>query len=370
MLSTILAASLLVTLQSGTDPADFERDRFAVTTERLADDIYVLRRDPSWRFPVQANTLVIVNDHDVIVVDGGFPSHVEFVVEEIRALTPNPVSMVINTHWHGDHNVGQRVYRDAFPDVRFIAHETTRHSMVNGAMDYVTQSAQTDIAALADLQRETIRELEATTGNEGRIAYIEDVIAGLEQGLGEYQDYEMILADETFSERMTIHRGDRRIELLWLGRANTDGDAVIWLPQDRIVATGDTVVLPTPYGFGSFPGDWTGMLRSVIALDYDILVPGHGQVQRDTAYIEQLIALLDTVSQAANDAVADGTEDPAALRERIDWQPHVDAFAGDDALLVTLFDRWFQTPIVTAALAEARVDAGLPAQPEAHDGME
>src|SRR5690606_36284704 len=124
-----------------------------------------------------------------------------------------------------------------------------------------------------------------------------------------------------FSDRLTLHRGERAIEILWFGHANTEGDAVIWLPRERIVAAGDILVMPTPYGFGSFPAEWGGVLRDIAALDYEILVPGHGDVQYDTTHLEALADMMDHIAHAAAAAVAEGAEDAAAVRAAIDWAP-------------------------------------------------
>ena len=48
------------------------------------------------------------------------------VLAALRKLTNKPVRYVVNTHWHDDHVVGNQVYRDAFPQVDFVAHENVR----------------------------------------------------------------------------------------------------------------------------------------------------------------------------------------------------------------------------------------------------
>jgi glyoxylase-like metal-dependent hydrolase (beta-lactamase superfamily II) len=169
----------------------------------------------------------------------------------------------------------------------------------------------------------------------------------------EYIDIEIVLADETFSDRYVLHRGDRTIEFLFAGNANTDGDAIMWLPKEKIVASGDIVVGPTPYGFGSYPGEWGDTLRAIKALDYDILVPGHGDVQRDTSYLDVLTALMDDISKQGRAAVAGGADSEEALREAVDFSVHDKAIAGGDPLLQLLFRQWFSEPIIESVFIEA-----------------
>ncbi len=56
---------------------------------------------------------------------------------------------------------------------------------------------------------------------------------------------------------------------------------------ENILATGDPLVHPLPYGFGSFPAQWIETLDKVAAYDFELLVPGHGEVQRDIEYLRK-----------------------------------------------------------------------------------
>lgn len=352
-LSILLAPSAL----QAQDEAFGGRDRFDVTVEELADGVYVMRREPSWRLPVQANTLVIVNEDDVVLVDGGFGAHAEVIVHEIRRITKKPVSVIINTHWHGDHNVGHYVFRREWPGAKIIAHANTRSAMADGAMDYVANTAaQTDEDLVGPL-RERLTQLEAENAAPGLIRYTRDAITGLPIVRRDYAKWQMILADETFEKRLTLYRGGREIQLLYFGRANTEGDAIVWLPEERIVATGDVVVDPTPYGFGSYPASWAGVLERINALDYAMLVPGHGEVKLDKSHVNKLRDLMAAVAGQACAAIAAGGEDADAIHEAIEWASHEQAFTNGDPLLMRLFEVWFKRPISRGALNE--IERGL-----------
>ena len=331
-----------------------QEDPFAVEIEQLADGVYVARRPFSWRLPVQANVTIVINDEDVVLVDGaGLPAHAEHIIRAIRGLTDKPVSTILTTHWHGDHNLGYSVFRREYPEVRIIAHENTRHSMANGVMEYALGATEEDIAPGIERMNGRVAEAEAAGEPAEIVAYWRSYALDYGPQTREYIDIEIVLADETFSDRYVLHRGDRTIELLYVGNANTDGDAILWLPREKIVATGDIVVGPTPYGFGSYPGEWGDTLRAVKELDYDILVPGHGEVQRDTVYVDALIALMDDISEQGRAAVAAGVDSEDALREAVDFSVHDKAIAGDDPLLQLLFGQWFSEPIIESVYVEA-----------------
>ena len=86
--------------------------------------IYLIRRPDPLRQPVEGNATVIVNEQDVVVVDGGgSPLAASNAIKLIRSVTDKPVSTLITTHWHGDHNFGNQVYRATFPQIRIISHE-------------------------------------------------------------------------------------------------------------------------------------------------------------------------------------------------------------------------------------------------------
>ncbi len=336
------------------DHADaYARERFGVTTERVADGIYVMRRVPSWRTMVQANVTVIVNDHDVVVVDGGTSAYVDNVVAEIRKITDKPVSTVITTHWHGDHNRGNHVYREAWPDVTIIAHEKTYRNMVHwdatiGPYDEARKQR------FIDNTQERLKKLQQEGQAASVVEMTQDQIAGADEIFATLQRNISGLADITFKDKLVLKRGNRDIEILFLGRANTDGDAIIWLPDEKVVFTGDTVVRPTPYGFYSYPREWAATLERVKALGADVIVPGHGRIMHDSGYLDTLIHLFRDLSDQADAAVKSGADSPEAVKAAIDFSKHEAAITGGDPLFMNLFDLWFKTPISDSAFKAAK----------------
>lgn len=350
----VCAACLVMRAARADDFFGMQDDPFAVDVEQLADGVYVATRPVSWRLPVQANVTIVINDEDVVLVDGaGLPAHAEHVIRAIRELTDKPVSTILTTHWHGDHNLAYSVFRREFPQVRIIAHENTRHSMANGVMKYALGATEADIGPGIERMEERASDAEAAGEPAEVVAFWKSYALDYEPQLREYIDIEVVLADETFSDRYVLHRGDRVIEFLYLGNANTDGDAIMWLPGEKIVVSGDIVVHPTPYGFGSYPREWGDTLRAIKALDYDILVPGHGDVQRDTGYVDALIALMDDISAQGRAAVAAGVDSEEAMREAVDFSAHEKAIAGNNPLYRFLFNTWFRQPIIESVFVEA-----------------
>ena len=346
------AATVLVALTASTVPAsgpyDFE-------LQQLGEGIYVAIRPGSTRIPVEGNATILINDRDVVVVEGGgTPLAAEKVIAEIRKLTDKPVRYVINSHWHGDHHQGNQIYQAEFPGAEIISHRHTRVDIAGLAQRYLDQSAES-----WPQSEEPIRQ-QIAAGNfsdgspmdEGARQWMEQMADAIPVIMDEIGRIEVTPPTLTFDRGLTLHRGERTIQILYLGRGNTRGDAIVYLPEERIVITGDLVVLPTPYGFGTYPSDWIETLSRIQELDFDHLVPGHGPVQSDAAYLDTLKALFASILEQAKKVVADGGV-LEKLRAEVDVQEFEAKLCGEDRLLQGLFKRWFVTPFTLSAFKEA-----------------
>lgn len=158
---------------------------------------------------------------------------------------------------------------------------------------------------------------------------------------------------ESLKKEMLLDDKERPVRLLFLGRANTDGDLVAWLPRQRLVATGDVVVAPSPYGFRSFPKDWIKVLSRLKALKPLLLVPGHGPAQRDTSYVDRMIALVKDVRRQVRPLVAAGAT-IEEIQRKVDLTAHKRQLVGDDPWKGRWFDAYWKQPIVVSAYKEAK----------------
>ncbi|MCR5878184.1 hypothetical protein [Phenylobacterium sp. J367] len=144
------------------------------------------------------------------------------------------------------------------------------------------------------------------------------------------------------------------MELRFLGRGNTDGDAIAWLPKQRIVASGDLVVAPVPYAAHTYPGEWIVTLRKLRAMQPAVLIPGHGAPMRDTVYVDRLIAALEGLRAQ----VAPLKDLPLEeVRKRVDLTAMKAGFTGGDAWLAFLIDAVFTNDLIGNAWKEARGEA-------------
>src|SRR5262249_30866372 len=131
-----------------------------------------------------------------------------------------------------------------------------------------------------------------------------------------------------------------------LGAGDTPGDLVVYLPAERIVLTGDMGVHPIPYGFSEDPLAWRATLDRLAALDFDRLIPGHGEVRQGKAYLAQLGATMDTLIAAGKGGAAAG-KDAAAIRAEMDPLALGRPYAGTNPVYQYYFEQYFLDPMVT-----------------------
>jgi len=103
-----------------------------------------------------------------------------------------------------------------------------------------------------------------------------------------------------------IRGGPREIQLHYFGWGNTTGDAVIYLPQEKILITGDLVVSPSSYESGSFSTEWLNVFKKLKEFSFATLLPGHGAVEHDSNYLDFLIALFEEIIREVNPVVLEG----------------------------------------------------------------
>ena len=238
-----------------------------------------VRRYAEW----DVNVGVVAGSDGVLVVDTrGTRRQGEALREEVRRLLPQAsVRWVVNTHRHFDHTFGNV----AFEAATIHAHE----------------NAAAGLDAEAERVRRAVREDDPDDPLNRQVV-----------------DTPLRHPDRTFSSVATVDLGDRYVELLHPGRAHTDGDLVLRVPDADVVFAGDLVEesAPPSYGEDSFPLEWPGSLDVAVGVltAGTRVVPGHGAVV-DAAYVgaqrEELLAVL-TALRAGRPQ--DGPYDAATMR--------------------------------------------------------
>ncbi|SIO28559.1 Glyoxylase, beta-lactamase superfamily II [Rhodovulum sp. ES.010] len=211
--------------------------------------------DGLWAFTAEGdpNTGVIIGEDSVMVVDAqATPRLAGKVVDEIRRVTDKPISHVVLTHYHAVRVLGASAY---------------------GARDIVMSAA-----ARAMVVERGQEDWDSEFARFPRLFEGHESIPGL------------TWPTLTFSDRMTIYLGRRRVDLAFLGRAHTAGDIVAFVPDANVMFTGDIV----EYHSACYCGDahlteWPATLEAIRAYDLDAIAPGRGDALVGRAMVEKAL---------------------------------------------------------------------------------
>jgi glyoxylase-like metal-dependent hydrolase (beta-lactamase superfamily II) len=226
---------------------------------------------------INSNGAVVVLEDGVLVVDThSKPSAARALMAQIKTVTDKPVRWVVDTHFHWDHYQGNEAYPSAWPSgVEIIASQPTREAIESRGVPRVKYEVATLPRELERLRAEAAR---ASAGEEK--ARLEGELRAKEAYLSELRAMQVTLPSLTFERSLVLYRPSRTVQILWLGRGHTDGDVVVYIPQDKVLMTGDLIHGWMPYMGDAHPYDWVRTLEAVERLDFDAVLSGHGDVIR------------------------------------------------------------------------------------------
>ncbi|MEX3314118.1 MBL fold metallo-hydrolase [Sulfitobacter sp. PS-8MA] len=208
--------------------------------------------DGLWAFTAEGdpNTGVIIGDESVMIVEAqATPRLARMVIEKVREVTDKPISHLVMTHYHAVRVLGASAY---------------------GAREVI----MSDVAA-AMVEERGQEDWDSEFGRFPRLFQGHEEIPGLTR------------PTTTFSESMTVYLGKRRVDIMKLGRAHTAGDAVVWVPDQEVMFTGDIVEYHSACycGDGHF-NDWPETLANIAAFEPKSIAPGRG----DALVGEEMVA--------------------------------------------------------------------------------
>jgi cyclase len=284
--------------------------------EKIADGVYYA----SGGFG--SNNVVVVNDEDVLIVDTGTtPAAARAFIADIRMLTDKPVRYVVNTHWHFDHTDGNSIFG---PEVQIIAHDVVRNAITTFDVlhrePFLTSQGNAVPARIEELGRQIAAEQDAN-----RKAALQQQLLDAQQVLVQLKDIHPTPPNITYSDKLTLHRGNREIDLLFLGRGHTAGDTVVWLPKERIVCSGDLMESRIAYMGDAWFDEWVATLDRLKKLDFVVDLPGHGVPFSDKNMITEFQSYLtDLTAQVTRLKSAGVPAEEAA--QRVDLTAHAKYF--------------------------------------------
>ena len=224
--------------------------------EKLAPDVWVRKQDPSKNIIANAGR-VVFRDY-VLAIDANYPWGAKAIVADIRKTTSKPIKFAFDTHYHADHAFGNSVFVDAGATI-VCSRECTEESLAKNPKAWEGNTATGDYSL---------------------------------------KPYRLEHPQVAFDGKMVFDDGQHRVELIRVGPGHTRGDAVAWLPKERILFTGDLCTTSAGNNMADVDANhdsWLRALDNLLTFDVVKLVPGHGPlsgadgIQRQRAYLASII---------------------------------------------------------------------------------
>jgi glyoxylase-like metal-dependent hydrolase (beta-lactamase superfamily II) len=267
--------------------ADTEEKK--VTFEQLSEHAYAYTAEGD------PNTGIIIGDDAVLVADTqATPVMAQDVIRRIREVTDKPIKYVLLTHYHAVRVLGASAYNPQ----QIIASQDT--------YDLIVERGEQDMKSEIERFPRLFNAVESVPG--------------------------LTWPTLTFKKEMTLWLGKLEVKILQLGRGHTKGDTVVWLPQEKVLLSGDLVEYgATPYAGDAYFQDWPATLDAIAALKPEKLVPGRGAALKTPqevadglagtrAFVSELYNKVKSSSSEGKDLNAIYKDTYAALKPKFgDW---------------------------------------------------
>jgi len=212
--------------------ADLEEKK--VSFDKLSDRAYAYTAEGD------PNTGIVIGDDAVLVVDTqATPVMAQDVIRRIREVTDKPIRYVVLSHYHAVRVLGASAYK---PEQIIASRDT---------FDLIVERGAQDMKSEIERFPRLFQAVESVPG--------------------------LTWPTLVFERRLTLWLGKLEVEIRQLGRGHTKGDTVVWLPEEKIMFSGDLVEYgATPYTGDAYLTDWPATLDAIAALEPTKLVPGRG----------------------------------------------------------------------------------------------
>ena len=242
----------------------------------LFPGVFVPGRQPD------GNSIVLQAPDGLIVFDTGrHREHTQRLLDHARA-SGEDIAAIVNSHWHLDHSSGNRMLRQAYPDAEVLASDAVNGALTGFLADSRKQAqAMIDDGAIAEPQLSDVRG-----------------------------DMETIAERDSLIPTRVVEHGEerkiagRRVRIGFSANAATAGDVWLFDPATKVLLAGDLVTLPAPLLDTACPPGRRDALVALDAIDFQVLVPGHGAPMDRKAFGQYRVAFDHLLGCAAGDDAA------------------------------------------------------------------
>ena len=260
---------------------------------KIADNVYAYVGGKEPATPANsygANAGIVIGKDGVLVVDALISAkEADRFIADIRKVTDKPIRYVVDTHYHPDH---------AFGNSEFLK------------LGAVIIASTRDKEALAKNGDAALKNMQS-------------------MGLSaeDMRGTELAVPTLSFSDRMTVDLGDEKVELIYPGPSHSDGSALVLLPKEKILFSGDALFTDYhPYmADGNIPA-WLKTLDFVQKLDVTVIIPGHGPLstKKDVADLKSYIQIFDAQARRLASRLKDPQQIADQLKKVLPQRSHLE----------------------------------------------
>jgi cyclase len=212
--------------------------------------------------------------------------------EELRNIAENitnqPVSWVINSHFHGDHIRGNQIFKDC----NIVSSKITRKLMQENHPERIAeQKADIDGLKKYILSLTEQSEISPDTQKKNEIKFLKELEISL-------RDLELVLPQITFTNEISIFGTKRTAKILTLGGAHSHCDSFLYIPEDEIIFMADLLFVGMHPSFFPYsnPAQWINILNEVKDFSIQKAIPGHGPIGTK----EDIVILMNYINEMKN----------------------------------------------------------------------
>jgi glyoxylase-like metal-dependent hydrolase (beta-lactamase superfamily II) len=245
------------------------------------------------------NTGIIDLGEQTLVVDATYtPVAAQELKTTAEMLTARPVSLVINTHHHKDHILGNQAFK---PRADIISSQRT--------CDLIKENTKDELQQLKYDSKERILLLKEDLKNERdpkKIAEMSETIYFLMDLSAILPNINPTPPNITFEEKISLYGTKRQAECITFKLAHSPGDTVVFLPEEKILFCGDLLFAHKhPYMGSADIKGWIAALKTIMALEPEVIVPGHGYLAK-IEDLQRMKEYLQFIEQAVSEVFSKG----------------------------------------------------------------
>lgn len=278
--------------------ANETQDSFIIS--RVRENVFIAH--PGRIKKINSTSTIIVGSNYLTVVES--QADIVLAKELLKAIRDRisklPVRYLVFSHFHSDHILGAGALLEENPDLIIVSHQKTmEHIRLFAAQE------QHNWAKLVAAKSIEVAAMAASAPNPQK-QELANTAAELHRYYQNIQSSVIVPPSLTFSDSLTLFDGNRQIQISYYGSGHTSGDLVVYIPQDKVLITGDLVHDYEPLFWNADPDQWTQTLNKIKQIDFDYFIGGHGGSHKGKEIIQLWQNYMEELKAKTQEAIKDG----------------------------------------------------------------